>query len=242
MNAHLVAMARSHYGYGHWNADYWFIGPEEGDAPISTIQQRQQRWAALGHLDLDDCRKFHETIEPKWHLLPPPLQPTWRRLMILLMAATNRPTHEGFLREYQKTKWGMRDGETCVIELSGLPAHSYVASKNQRQALFDDGQQEGIRAERIKHIQNKIIEEAPKLVVMYGCSEKKHWEMISQVKFINCTDFKVGQSFRAGQTVFAFTKHPVAFGPTDEQWIEFGTELRKLIGNLKGWPPSDGNK
>src|SRR6185437_9669223 len=124
--ANLQEMARQRYGYGKWNAPYWFIGPEEGMAFDEDIQRRIRAW---GHCDLNDCRKFHERIgEHRWHEAPVKLQKTWKQLILCLMAFKGqqldprKQEHKVFLRNYQSRHWGMQNGETCVIELSGLPA------------------------------------------------------------------------------------------------------------------------
>lgn len=76
------------YGYGRWGAPYWFIGPEQGQAPEENddLKPRVQAWLGLGGCDLTDCREFHVLIgEKRWHPERPKLQSTWRPLLLLLM-------------------------------------------------------------------------------------------------------------------------------------------------------------
>ena len=64
MNDDLRAMARHRYGYGRWNAPYWFLGLEEGmDRDESDDRsERIAAWRHLGSRELDDCQKFHDRI------------------------------------------------------------------------------------------------------------------------------------------------------------------------------------
>lgn len=54
-------MARECYGYGCWNVPYWFIGPEQGQAPQENddLTLRLKAWTQLGRGELNDCRDFH---------------------------------------------------------------------------------------------------------------------------------------------------------------------------------------
>jgi hypothetical protein len=94
----LIAMARRSYGYGRWDAPYWFVGPEQGMGEHETdniersIQQRVECWRKLGGLELNDCREFHCCIgEKNWHCKEPVKpQTTWQPLIVLLMAYLER--------------------------------------------------------------------------------------------------------------------------------------------------------
>ena len=126
-------MARRCYGYGCWDAPYWFIGPEQGQgrAENNDLRRRVEAWLHFGGGELSDCRDFHDRIgEKSWHCNKPKLQQTWRPLMLLLATFLERPADNESLRTYQRDKWGTLSGETCVIELSGLPASSLKIPRN----------------------------------------------------------------------------------------------------------------
>ena len=89
MDADVREMAMRSFGYGRWDAPYWFIGPEQaqGRSEENDLKQRVKAWSLFGKYELDDCRAFHAQIrESRWHRNKPALQPTWRPLLILLMA------------------------------------------------------------------------------------------------------------------------------------------------------------
>jgi hypothetical protein len=208
-------MARRCYGYGHWDAPYWFIGPEPGQARDENddLRPRVEAWLHFGGGELTDCREFHNRIgEKRWHRERPQLQATWRPLMLLLMAFLERPTSNENLRNYQRDKWGMLSGDTCVIELSGLAAHSFKVPRDR----------ERFRLERINLIRERMRDHHPELVVMYGTSQRESWELIAGRAFPpdNILSLK--------STILAFTPHPTSHGLTNAYWGELGERLRQV--------------
>src|SRR5579859_7409872 len=112
-------MARQSFGYGRWDAPYWFIGPEQGQSSAENddLTHRFKAWRDLGSPELCDLEEFHRAInEHSWHRK---LQRTWRPLMLLLMTFLEKRADKGSLLSYQRDEWGRAIGETCVIELSG---------------------------------------------------------------------------------------------------------------------------
>jgi hypothetical protein len=84
-------MAREWYGYGRWDAPYWFIGQEPGMDPAENndLKPRCDAWIKLGAGELVDCQEHHFGFgQYDWHReVPPPLlQPTWKHLIRLLLA------------------------------------------------------------------------------------------------------------------------------------------------------------
>ncbi len=152
-------MARRSYGYGRWDAPYWVIGPEPGMGKHENddLGLRVEAWHHLGSPELCDACAFHAYInEPQWNREKPKLQSTWRPLILLLMTYLEGKTGNESLREYQRDRWGrVSGGETCVIELSGLAAHSFKVSRDRK--LF--------RHERINVIRQRMLTYKPALVV-----------------------------------------------------------------------------
>ena len=206
-------MARRCYGFGRWDAPYWFIGPEQGKGPKEAEDnaQRVQAWLDLGGTDLCDCRDFHARIgDDTRHKEKPLLQSTWRPLMLLLMAFLERPTDNESLRVYQRDQWGRLEDETCVIELSGLAARSFTTQIDRQQ----------FRPERAKYIRQKMLTHQPKLVVMYGSSAETDWKEIADCPL------HVDRAVQSGSTTIVFTPHPNKRGRKNEDWIQLGKILR----------------
>jgi hypothetical protein len=214
-------MARRCYGYGRWDAPYWFIGPEQGMAlnENNDLQLRVDAWLHLDALELCDCRAFHERIDQKqWHREKPRLQPTWRPLILMLMTFLEENTRSDDLRAYQRDRWGrLSGGETCVIELSGLAAHSFKVSRDRK--LF--------RQERTTIIRQRMLTYKPTLVIMYGVSEKEHWEAIAG------KGFSPDNILTVGSTIIAFTPHPTSHGRGNAFWTDLGERLLTKKRSLK---------
>jgi hypothetical protein len=206
-------MARQFFGFGRWGAPFWFIGPEPGKGPteLDGNAARIREWVRLGRPELCDCEEFHLAIgELHWHRQRPRLQRTWRSLMLFLMAAQGKAFDNESPRTYQRRHWGKADGETCVIELSG------VASKKLTAPI--DGQP--FLKERIAIIRERLVLHKPALVVLYGVSRLKAFEEIT-----GCFLRRDGVN-RRGDTLFVFTGHPVAHGRKDTDWATLAQSVR----------------
>jgi hypothetical protein len=217
MESDIHKMARRFYGYGSWDAPYWFIGPEPGQARAENndLRPRAKAWLDLGGGELIDCHAFHDLIfEKRWHGVRPRLQSTWRPLMLCLMPLLKMPWDNNSLRVYQRDQWGkLSGGETCVIELSGLAANS---SKQPRERdLF--------RQDRVEVIRHRMLTHKPSVVVMYGQKSKKHWEEIAR------SEFPPDGILRLRSTTLAFVPHPTHYGSKNEDWVKLGMRLRQEV-------------
>ena len=213
MDSDVSEMARQRYGYGRWSAPYWFIGLEEGMARDGTdgLKPRAAAWRRLGGGELNDCRKFHDCLgERRWHGDKPRLQPTWRPLMKMLMTFTGRCVDNASLRDYQRNRWGTLDGETCLIELSGLAAPDLNTERDR--SFVDD---------RIGVVRGKILQYRPTLVVMYGLTRRATWEKLTG------RPFPEDNTLIDGTTIMALTKHPTSHGSTNAYWAKVGASLRE---------------
>jgi hypothetical protein len=212
IDSDLYKMALHCFGYGRWKAPYWFIGPEQGMASDEDVRRRVEAWRHLGENELDDCREFHERIdEMRWHGENAIIQKTWKQLILLLHVFLGEDADNDCRRDYQRKEWGMLTGKTCVIELSGLPAHSYQDSKKQKRALFEPGEFERIRTRRIEVLRKRMLSSRPELVAMYGLGEKKHWDTIAEVTGEFPHDVR--------PPILTISTHPVSFeGVKNAYW------------------------
>jgi hypothetical protein len=224
-----LELARNCYGYGCWGARYLFIGPEQGQARSENddLKARYDAFRKLGKDGLSDCRAFHREIgEARWHReeKPPALQSTWKRLIVLLMAYLDEgtDTDNETLRAYQRDHWGSATGETCVIELSGLPANNFTIPRDRAQ----------FRQERIATIRGKIRDSKPKpkFVVMYGKRDAESWGEIAGATL------QLGVPHRVGSTLFLYAPHPLARGFGKQDWIKFGLDLKVLAATRQSTP------
>ena len=135
--------------------------------------------------------------------------------MNFLEKATDKDT----LRTYQLEQWGTLNGETCVIELSGLAARSFKVPRKDRYSF---------REERISVIRKRIGHYKPTLVVMYGASNKEDWERIAG------ETFPARNFFNLGPTILALMRHPASRGVTNESLRRLGEKLRQFGSECSG--------
>ena len=207
-------MARDWFGYGRWGAPYWFIGPEPGmaDTNVDGLEQRCRAWQAAGGGELIDCKEHHRELGfDRWHRTHPATQPTWRKLIKLLLAFKGLDTSLETVREYQRTNWGTTHGETCVIELSALAARSTLVVRDRCVWL----------EQRVARIREHIAEVHPEFVVMYGLGSKADWKSIG-----GCAFDASGIGICEG-TIFAITPHPNARGVGDDYWVALAKRIRE---------------
>lgn len=217
-------MAKRSFGYGRWEAPYWFIGPEQGQGPHENgdLKPRVRAWRQLGAGELCDCREFHALIgEKRWHRQKPMLQQTWRPLLLLLATALGRPSDNGALRSYQRNHWGMLNDETCVIELSGLAAANLRVARDRI----------SFRQDRIAIIRDRIRQCHPRLVVMYRTRDLPAWEAIAGQPFPS------NGLLRVGTSVLVTTPHPGEHGLTNEYWTMLGRRLRRIMRKVPSQSP-----
>ena len=105
---------------------------DDGDG----LEKRYRSWESLGFEPFVDCAKHHRGFGfTKWHEPPPPTQPTWRQLIRLLLSYKGQPDDLETIREYQRNEWGSSNGETCVIELSGLASPNMQTPRDRTTLL-----------------------------------------------------------------------------------------------------------
>ncbi len=209
------------YGYGRWDASYWFIGLEQGQSPLENDDStlRNRAFLELNHDGLCDCEDFHRKIqELRWHRKLPKakLQPTWRSLLLLLKSFEGKPSDLESLREYQRCRWGKSDGETCVIELSGAPSHNF-------KGIAVEG---ALLQKRLQFMDSKISACKPRFVVIYGKSQWDIWKKFWGDRLLPVKGRT--EIFQLGPTWVAFTKSPTAFGVSNDHWIDLGRQLVEL--------------
>ena len=165
----LEAFINGFYGFGKYEASYWFIGMEEGGADTAEKIARQlELWDRWGRKELLDVAEYAREMNiTRWYGDSPKLQPTWKHLMRVALTAEGRPSDRETMRQYQTTEWGTKRGNVCIVELLPLPAPSisswlykdvsklpYLASRKTYR--------ERVVGSRIAHLRQRIKEYRPK--------------------------------------------------------------------------------
>jgi len=206
-------MAKEWYGHGQWNAPYWFVGPEPGMAKTEgdDLTERCLAWQRAGGGSLIDCARYHKALKiDSWHSANAQLQPTWGKLIRLLLSFQGQKLSRQMIVNYQRGHWGGDGGETCVIELSPLAANNTGVDRDRKRFLTD----------RTAFLRSTILQCKPTFVVMYGKGCLSQWQQIAGGEFDN-------QGIREiGTTIALTTKHPVARGARNQDWEQLGKLLR----------------
>jgi hypothetical protein len=218
--------AANWFGYGRWDAPYWFIGKEPGG---SDEPEQYASWKRLGGSELIDCRAHDVDCAAGgaglWHGPEPGpnLQKTWRPLIAMTLSfegARNWDDHAG--RRYQDEHWGRSGGDTAVIELSAAAAKS---------VSHDEGMRLMHLPERMATIRGRLADHPPKFVVFYGLGTDPvhnvpyldHWRAIAG------HPLDVDVPVLVGQTVFVVQQHPTAHGTTTQHWMDLGRRVRAIL-------------
>jgi hypothetical protein len=244
-----IELAALHsYGYGRWSAPYWFIGPEPGKAKKEgdNLAERCRAWLRLcpdgpASGGVVDCFEHHELFgrrdlfEAINGAKRPPTQSTWRQIIRLLLAYQDKRCDNDAIADYQATKWGRKDGDTCVVELSALAMNRMSDEQKLREQFRDS---------RAAILRDKILNKRCEFVVIYGGGERLRpwWQLIAcGAKDGNCFERKTivpgwdaDFSVRDG-TVFVIAKHPVnpaRKAPPNEYWTGIAQEIRSLRAAL----------
>jgi hypothetical protein len=211
-------MAERFYGFGRWDAPYWFIGPEAGQAmkEDDQLEQRASAWSKCGKLEIVDLKEYHDHLEPGLHTREKAgLQFTWNKLMITLLEYQGQPATIEERRTYQRLRLGRAHEETCLIELSGLPANNSTTIRERERFL-------PARVHRLQEaLAAKLKSPLPGFVVMYGKGSHNHFNSIFG------STLEQDRVVRVGSTVVVLATHPNTRGKTNQDWIALGKALRQ---------------
>ena len=225
----LDAFVHGFYGYGTYRAGYWFIGMEEGGGDtLEEITDRLSAWNELGRRELEEVSEFHRKIR-KHDLFEghARLQPTWNRLIRIVLAAQGQQTDRNRIREYQKTSLGRLDGDTCLLELLPLPSpstqHWLYSALSDLPYLVDRRTYRGQVAEwRAAALRDRVARYQPRAVVFYGESyHREYWTAIAGTSGWTT----LPQGFRVAEhqgTAFVSARHPAARGLKGEYFQAIG--------------------
>ncbi len=190
-------------GYGVLNAEYWFLGMEEGGGGEDNVRAR------LKFKQLEDCAEAHKILGiTKHHFGKRIIQQTWRGMCYIMLRLINEEPNAENIRNYQAEKLGRFNGNTLLYELMPLPKPSI--SKWGYEKLIPQFKSrieyyEKVRPQRIKLLQKLYKENTPKVVIAYGKSSWDDYkELFPGVKFIKQDQFLVGED---KDTKIVFTGH-----------------------------------
>jgi hypothetical protein len=218
------------YGYGRWDAPFWFIGMEEGGGNSSDeIARRLSVWEELKGPELADLHEFHDRLGVTRHSGPTArLQRTWAALTRIALAAEGRPSRLDDVRRYQGTKLGSGTGQTAIIELLPLPSpstkHWLYAESTLPELASRDEYRRALAPHRIAHLRDKLLRHRPQLVVFYGIQYRSYWDSIAQTEVKKLDS--LADARPTAHPLFVLAPHPASRGVTGEDYEKIGRLVR----------------
>jgi hypothetical protein len=165
----------------------------------------------------------------KWFTARPPLQPTWRGLIRLILGAEGRAVDTETVRRYQGGELGRAGGNNCVLELLPLPSrsvdswlygeHSALPSLRSRQQYV-----EHFAPKRVAHIRQRIQDHRPSAVVFYSRNYQPWWEQIVGAPF-DPAEAPGLHIARTPRTLFVMTMHPTYRGVSADYFVKAGRAI-----------------
>jgi hypothetical protein len=234
----LASFLQTFFGFGTYGGRYWFVGMEEGGDPtLAESLGRIARWGERGEQEIEDLAGHRRGNDAtvKWFRERPPIEPTWGKLIRLLLAAEG---HDAASREavraYQRDRLGADDGETCLLELLPLPSRSskawiYGGLSSPPDLSSKETYRERYAPARAEHLKQRVQERRPTVVVFYSADRwyRRWWELIADAPF---AQVRAGpHSFdmaRNGVTTFAIVKHPATKGLPNAYFEAVGRAVR----------------
>jgi len=190
------ALALGWYGYGRWEAPYWFVGIEPGGDELDACVRM---WNALGRHELLDIAAHHEEHGVDWFgKAATKTQATWQKLMWLLMYYQGLEPTASAVLDYQKTRLGRANEETALPELSALPAWSTGIPRPRM--LF--------REERVARIRERLLAHQPEFAVFYSPDNGRGRRYVDAWNAITGTTLVRDEPVLVGRTACVMTYHP----------------------------------
>jgi hypothetical protein len=228
------------FGYGDWSAPVWFVGMEEGGgATIGEVQRRIETWSVRGRCALEDLVEYHYAIGLTKHVGPhPQLQPTWSKIVHLLLGMRRQSATPDDVRRVQATQIGRRGGSSCLIELLPLPSPGvnrwiYEAASTIPFLATREGYLNHLVRPRMAAIRELLERYRPRAVVFLGLSYAPYWSAIAGVSMEPPAgaDFVMQTVLR---TTFVCVKHPAARGVANTLFRNVGERLSARLADDDG--------
>lgn len=237
----LLDFMHTFYGYGNYSGAYWFIGMEEGGGDsVAEVTNRLRVWSQRGRRELEDVVAYHLDLGITHPFGEnPKLQPTWAKLIrVLLSMGGCTPTKEE-VRSYQQRLWARSDGNVCLLELLPLPSpstrHWLYGQYSKLSSLSSREQYRQIWSNiRIRALQQRIAIHQPKAVVFYSFGYLPFWIEVVGAELQPV--LSGGMYFHhSPSTVYAVLKHPAATGVTSVYFHEAGHFIRSALNHHEGY-------
>jgi hypothetical protein len=240
----LEQFIRDFYGYGNFDAPYWFVGMEEGMRKISSskklgkkLNKKLNAWDERGRMPLQDLPEFSSALGGKKFFSEKPRSVrTWSRIIHVLFGIKDEATHKpSQIKAYQREFLARaQDGDSCLMELLPLAAYDtnvwppYKKISNIPCLKSRDIYVQQVRPNRIADLKRYIETYHPQVAVMYGKGNWNHYAEIAGVEFhgTEMHDVKIGKNEK---TLFVLTRHMAVRNLTNKECYAIGQMIRSQL-------------
>lgn len=205
------------YGYGRWEAPWWFLGMEErGCKTLAEAEFRLKVWRAPEDTDLAllrqtgliDLHQYHHGLGID--LLQMKLPKTWQYLIRLYLAGTTgKPVTREAVIGVLRVKWGAAEGPTCLAELQPLPCPNRGAWPWPQWCGVEARKQDfekRVLPKRSQALASNRRHYKPRVVVFYGMGFDAYWQEIAGCRLSKIMDPDV-YGGKADGSVFVSIPH-----------------------------------
>ncbi|HSM70556.1 MAG TPA: hypothetical protein VK851_03350 [Anaerolineales bacterium] len=227
----LLQFANTFYGYGNYQAPYWFLGMEEGGGnSIDEINRRFSTWEMRGAMELEDVAEYHIALGfPEFFSSKSKIQNTWGKQIRFIFGVNNKPVDTEIVRDYQRDAWGRKSSNNCIIELFPLPSPGtgdWIYGEASNLDILKDRKtyRNSFFPTRIKHIQHTIEEFQPKVICAFSFTYMNYWEVLTGGKFYE-NEKENYFSNSIGNTKIVVLQHPAARGVRSEYFYNVGRSV-----------------
>ena len=223
------------YGYGNFAAPYWFIGMEEGGGDsFEEVTRRLTVWDQRGRHEIEDVVDYHIALGiTHWFNEKPKLQPTWAKLIRVLLTIEGEPPTKEEVRAFQQKQWARSNGNVNLMELLPLPSpstrHWLYADHSELPDLSSrDAYRQKWSTLRIQGLQERIATHQPKAVIFYSFGYLPYWNHVVGGELQPALSDTI-YTHRSPTTLFLVLKHPVATGITSDYFHQAGRFIRLAL-------------
>jgi hypothetical protein len=209
---------------------------EGGGDTFDEVCKRLTVWDQRGRQELEDVAEYHLALGITYPFAEKPkLQPTWAKLIrVLLSIEGEAPTKEA-VRRYQQQQWARRTNNVCLLELLPLPSPStshwlYGQHSQLPDLTTRERYRERWSALRIDHLRQRIVKHQPKAVIFYGFGYLRYWEAIVGAQLQPILTGEV-YALHHDHCLYIVLKHPAATGVTSEYFHEAGRYIRGVLAS-----------
>jgi hypothetical protein len=230
----LEAYIWTRFGYGRYDADLWFIGIEEGGGGLTEFETGVNVWNNRGRPEIDDVRSYHEQSGMSGFFSDPPVfQKTWDGLIRVSMSSQGLNCSRRSVQEYQMERFAQSKGFEAALELYPLPAKSvkawvYAEYASQPGLKFLDRKstyRRSVGDKRGESLRERLMRFNPKVVVFYGVTYRKQFEMIAGGSFEQTLIDNVF-ILQSAATLSVLVLHPADFRSSQNYFSRIGDLIR----------------